>query len=248
MAAGKGTRMKSPETAKVMFAVGGVPMIHHVVERAFECNPDRVIVIVGHNRESVKSYLDTVFDARVTFVDQIEQHGTGHAVMQAVPALEGFEGDVIVLSGDVPLLRRHTLEALHREHNDADAVATVLTVTAPDPSGYGRVVRLDDGTVDRIVEHKDATNDERAISEINSGIYVFNASMLIEALANLGNDNAQGEYYLTDVFGWLRRGGARIAAFRSADFGEIQGINTVEQLADVNDEFTRRAAFAAHTQ
>ncbi|MBC8145948.1 MAG: NTP transferase domain-containing protein [bacterium] len=242
MAAGKGTRMKSPDMAKVMFPVGGVPMIHHVVERAFECAPQTVVVIIGHNRESVRGYLDGAFNGRVTFAEQIEQLGTGHAIMQALPSLEGFDGDVVVLSGDVPLLRRQTLEELHRVHQSTNAVATVLTVSADDPTGYGRVVRLADESVDRIVEHKDATDAERTIDEINSGIYMFGAKALVDALAHLTNDNVQGEYYLTDVFGWLRSRGERIAAFRSPDFGEIQGINTVEQLADVNVEFARRAA------
>jgi UDP-N-acetylglucosamine pyrophosphorylase len=236
--------MKSPDTAKVMFKVGGVPMIHHVVERALECSPEMVIAIIGHNRESVRAYLGEAFPGRVMFAEQVEQLGTGHAVMQAAPLLEGFTGDVIVLSGDVPLLRHSTLDELIRTHRTADAVATVLTVTAPDPTGYGRVVRSADGTVDRIVEHKDASDDERAIDEINSGIYLFRVADLLEALRELGNDNAQGEYYLTDVFGMFRARGARVAAFRSPDFGEIQGINTVEQLEDVNNEFARRTAGA----
>lgn len=234
--------MKNPDTAKVMFRVGGVPMVHHVVERAFECDPESVIIVIGHNRESVRAYLDEAFGGRVRFAEQIEQLGTGHAVMQAAPLLEGFDGDVVVLSGDVPLLRRRTLVELRRVHREAGAAATVLTVTAPDPTGYGRVVRRDDGTVDRIVEHKDATDEERAIDEINSGIYLFAARALIEALDHLGNDNAQREYYLTDVFGWLGRRNATIAAWLSPDFGEIQGINTIEQLDEVNVEFARRAA------
>ena len=247
MAAGKGTRMRSPETAKVMFEVGGVPMVHHVVARALECDPDRVIVVIGHNRESVRAYLGKTFDGRVLFAEQVEQLGTGHAVMQAAPQLASFDGDVVVLSGDVPLLRKQTLQNLHSIHRAENASATVLTVTAPDPSGYGRIVRLADGSVDRIVEHKDATDAEREIDEINSGIYLFRTTELLEALQNLGSDNAQGEYYLTDVFGWLRRRGARIAAWRSPDFDEIQGINTPEQLERVNDEFERRSHQPAST-
>ena len=241
MAAGKGTRMKSPETAKVMFPVGGVPMVHHVVQRALDCAAERVIAIIGHNRESVREYLGAAFGDRVQFAEQREQLGTGHAIMQAAPLLGDFDGDVIVLSGDVPLLGAATLEELLRVHRAEDAVATVLTVTAPDPTGYGRVVRRDDGSVDRIVEHKDASDVERSIDEINSGIYVFRAPALLEALGHLRSDNAQGEYFLTDVFGWFRSRGERIAAWRSSDFGEIQGINTLEQLADVDREFARRA-------
>lgn len=248
MAAGKGTRMKSPETAKVMFPVGGVPMVHHVVERALECDPELVIAIIGHNRESVRSYLSGAFGEPVQFAEQVEQLGTGHAIMQAAPLLVDFDGDVIVLSGDVPLLRRRTLEELLRVHRAESTVATVLTVTSTDPTGYGRVVRRDDGSVDRIVEHKDATDAERAIDEINAGIYVFRTPALLEALSHLRSDNVQGEYYLTDVFGWLGARGDRIAAWRSDDFGEIQGINTLEQLEEVNREFDRRAAVTAVPQ
>jgi UDP-N-acetylglucosamine diphosphorylase/glucosamine-1-phosphate N-acetyltransferase len=244
MAAGKGTRMQSPETAKVMFEVGGFPMVHHVVERALECDPEMVIAIIGHNRESVRAYLRGAFGDRVAFAEQVEQLGTGHAIMQAAPLLSDFDGDVIVLSGDVPLLRHHTLAELIRVHREENAAATVLTVTAPDPAGYGRVVRRDDGSVERIVEHKDASDAERAIDEINSGIYLFRTPQLLEALSHLRNDNAQGEYYLTDVFGWLRSQGARVAAWRSPDFGEIQGINTLGQLAEVNEEFARRTSDA----
>jgi len=221
MAAGKGTRMKSPETAKVMFPVGGVPMVHHVVQRALDCAAERVIAIIGHNRESVREYLGAAFGDRVQFAEQREQLGTGHAIMQAAPLLGDFDGDVIVLSGDVPLLGAATLEELLRVHRAEDAVAT--------------------GSVDRIVEHKDASDVERSIDEINSGIYVFRAPALLEALGHLRSDNAQGEYYLTDVFGWFRSRGERIAAWRSSDFVEIQGINTLEQLADVDREFARRA-------
>jgi len=240
MAAGKGTRMKNPEVAKVMFPIGGVPMIDHVVQRAIDYDADPIIVIIGHQRASVREHLTDVFGGRIAFAEQVEQLGTGHAVMQAVPALGDFAGDLLVLSGDVPLLSPATIGALLLTHRASGAVATVLTVIMPDPTGYGRVVRNDDGSVARIVEQKDARPDELAIDEINSGIYLFRAPDLIEALGGLDNNNAQNEYYLTDVFGWFRRMGRPVAAHASGDPGEVQGINTLEQLAEADATFAQR--------
>jgi bifunctional UDP-N-acetylglucosamine pyrophosphorylase/glucosamine-1-phosphate N-acetyltransferase len=240
MAAGKGTRMKNPEMAKVMFPVGGLPMIHHVVERAIASGASRVICIIGHNRESVRAYLVGAFDARVEFAEQLEQLGTGHAVMQAIPLLDGFDGDVMVLSGDVPMLSEETSRALAGRHRSGGASATVLSVTPPDPFGLGRIVRGEDGSVERIVEEKDASQEERGIREVNSGIYIFNAADLVEALGGLDNDNAQKEYYLTDVIGRLKRSGRKVDVFVSPDHWEVQGVNTVDQLADVDAEFARR--------
>jgi UDP-N-acetylglucosamine diphosphorylase/glucosamine-1-phosphate N-acetyltransferase len=241
LAAGQGTRMKDPSMAKVMFPVGDVPMIGHVVNLAREADARRIIAVIGYQRQMVQAYLESAFGDAVEFAVQAEQHGTGHAVMQAAPHLEGFDGDVLVLSGDVPLLRSSTVAELDRVHTEQKAVATVLTVKMPDPAGYGRVIRNDDGSVARIVEHKDASDQERAVDEINSGIYVFSATDLLEALSHLDNDNAQGEYYLTDVFGWFRSQGRPIAAYVSDDVDGIQGINTIEQLERVNQEFARRA-------
>jgi UDP-N-acetylglucosamine diphosphorylase/glucosamine-1-phosphate N-acetyltransferase len=240
MAAGKGTRMNNPAMAKVMFPVGDVPMIHHVVQLALDCRAERIIAIIGYNRESVRAYLDEAFAGRVEYAEQVEQLGTGHAVIQTVPLLSGFDGDVLVLSGDVPLLGRGTIDALAALHREEDATATVLTVRAPDPTGYGRVIRNQDRSVARIVEQRDAGPEELAVDEVNSGIYMFRVPDLLEALRHLRNDNAQGEYYLTDVFGWFASQGKTIAAYTSSDFTEVQGINTVANLEEVNTEFARR--------
>ena len=240
MAAGKGTRMNNPQMAKVMFPIGGVPMIHHVVRRALDADAGRVIAIIGHNRESVREYLSGVYGNAVEFAEQTEQLGTGHAVMQAAPLLDGFGGDLLILSGDVPLLGAATIGKLRNHHRQSSAVATVLTVTADDPTGYGRIIRNSDGMVARIVEQKDASEEERAVREVNSGIYIFRAPDLLEALSHLGNDNAQGEYYLPDVFGWFRQQGRPVAAYASDDFSEVLGINTVAQLAEADAEFMRR--------
>lgn len=240
LAAGKGTRMNDPSRAKVMFPIGGVPMIHHVVERALQCKPDRIIAIVGFNREAVCESLDSTFGGRIEFAEQLEQLGTGHAVMQAMPLLDDFSGDILVLSGDVPLLSYQTIGDLWDSHTVRGATGTVLTVIADDPTGYGRVIRNTDGSVSHIVEHRDATQQEREVKEINSGIYLFDADGLRQALATLNNNNAQNEYYLTDVFAYFRQQGLPVAAFCSADFKEVQGINTVEQLMDVDEEFRKR--------
>jgi len=240
MAAGKGTRMKNPTMAKVMFPVGGEPMIRHVVQRAVDVGADRIIAIIGYNRESVRRYLGDTFGGRVEFAEQVEQLGTGHAVMQAAPMLRGFDGDLLVLSGDVPLLGADTIRKLLGHHRASGAVATVLTVHLDDPAGYGRIIRNGDGSVARIVEHKDADEQERGVNEINSGIYIFRAPDLLEALGHLRSDNAQGEYYLTDVFGWFRSEGRPVAAIAGDDPEEVRGINTVEQLTEAGTAFARR--------
>lgn len=245
MAAGKGTRMKNPEMAKVMFPVGGRPMIHHVVERALGSGASRVVCVIGHNRESVRSYLSGAFGDRVEFVEQLEQLGTGHAVMQAAPLLDGFQGDVMILSGDVPMLSAETSRQLAASHAASHAAGTVLSVEPPDPFGSGRIIRGADGSVERIVEEKDATDEERKIREVNSGIYIFNAPDLLEGLSRLENRNAQNEYYLTDVIGWLKHAGRRVNVFTSGDYWEVQGINTLDQLAEVDGEFARRAETSA---
>jgi len=248
MAAGKGTRMRDPDRAKVMFPVGGRPMIDHVVRQATEAGAERIIAIVGHRREVVRAYLDEVFGERVEIAEQVEQLGTGHAVMQAAPLLVGFEGNVLVLSGDVPLLSAETLRHLITLHHSEKAAATLLTATAPDPTGYGRVLRDASGAVGAIREHRDASENELAVDEINAGIYLFRADALLEGLRALRSDNAQNEYYLTDIIGWLVARNERVAAWRTPDIVEVQGINTVEQLAEIETLYQERAVRTTDAQ
>jgi len=240
LAAGKGTRMQEPETPKVMFPVGGVPMIDHVVAQAIDAGADNIVVVIGHNREIVRRHLISRFGRRIVFAEQTEQLGTGHAVMQAMPLVQPGVGELLILSGDVPLLAASTLRSLAEHHRKTRACATVLTVIAPDPTGYGRIVRRDDGIVERVVEHRDASERELGIDEINSGIYIFNTSDLADALSHVRPDNAQGEYYLTDVFAWFRAHNRHIEAWCTDDYDEVHGINTREQLEAADREWTRR--------
>jgi UDP-N-acetylglucosamine pyrophosphorylase len=229
MAAGKGTRMKDPERAKVMFELDGKPMIHYVTDLAFALRAARVVAIVGYQREAVTAYIRRYHPDAETVV-QAEQLGTGHAVMQAEGALKGFDGDVLVLSGDVPLLRKKTLESLIRHHRLTQAAATILTAEPEEPSGYGRIIRSGDGSVEKIVEHKDASQAELSVREINSGIYLFRKDVLFDALKHIKPHNVQNEYYLTDVFVILRRRNLVVSALKAHHPSEVQGINTVDQL------------------
>ncbi len=229
MAAGKGTRMKDPTKAKVMYEILGKPMIHYVVDLAFSLEMDRVLVIVGHQRETVSSYLNKSHP-RAESIVQAEQLGTGHAIMQAKSALLGFDGHVIVLSGDVPLLTKTSMNGLIGHHAISKSSATILTAEMSDPTGYGRVVRNVDGSVVKIVEHREASQDELKISEINSGIYVFEKEKLFEGLEHIKARNVQHEYYLTDVFEYFWKNQLKVSALKAQYPDEIRGINTFEQL------------------
>lgn len=228
MAAGKGTRMKS-DLAKVLHPLHGRPMIHYVIALARTLGSDRVIAIIGHQKDRVR---EALADEHIEFAIQDPQLGTGHAVMQTEPLLQNDTGDVLVLSGDVPVLTETTMRKLIQIHQSENAVACVLTANMPDPTGYGRVLRHDDGRVRKIVEHKDATEDERRIHEINSGIYMFRAPELFAALKKITNQNAQNEYYLPDVLKIFIDAGQKVCAYTTDNFREISGINTVEQLRE----------------
>ncbi len=235
LAAGKGKRMKS-DLPKVMHPVGEKPMLEHVVNQARGAGAQRVIAVIGHGREVVIPLLEGL---KVDYAIQEEQLGTGHAVQCAEEQLAGFDGQVLVLSGDVPLLRAETIEQVIEYHRKHGAVATVITAHAPDPSGYGRVLRGEEGLVQAIREHKDCTPVELEIDEINSGIYVFDARKLFEALSEVDNNNAQGEYYLPDVFKRYFEQGEPVAAYAGA-FEEIHGVNNREDLAEAERIWMQR--------
>lgn len=229
MAAGKGTRMKNPNIAKVMYEVEGKPMVEHVIEVGNRLGALRTIVIVGWQKESVVSHLARS-SPNVKCVEQSPQLGTGHAVMQAEHSLRDFDGDVLVLSGDVPLLTEETTRGLINHHRNTNVSATVLTAGFEDPTGYGRIIRNHEGHVVAIVEHKDASPEQLSINEINSGIYVFDSKHLFEGLRHITPSNSQNEYYLTDVFGYFWRNNLKVAAVKSNDAQEILGVNTFDQL------------------
>lgn len=243
LAAGKGTRMKNPDMTKVMYPIEGKPMVAYVVDLAERLGTARILLVVGWRKETVIAYFSGSA-GRITFVAQDDQLGTGHAVQQAAPALADFDGDVLVLSGDVPLLTEKTLRALLGYHRTTGAAATILTAEVPDPSGYGRIVRNRDESVLRIVEERDASPQERKIAEINSGIYVFDREKLFTALAGIRPDNAQGEYYLTDVFGIFSKNGWKISAVKCLDQAEVAGINDLVQLESARQVMLGRSAGA----
>ncbi len=226
LAAGKGTRMKSA-LPKVLHRVSGKHMLQHVLDAAKAAGAKRNIVVTGFGGETVREAIGD----QAEFVTQEEQLGTGHAVLQAKSLLEGETGTVMVLCGDTPLLTGELLKRLYDAHQEVGAKATVLTAIMPDPTGYGRIVHMADGSVEKIVEHKDATEEEREIKEINSGIYCFEAKELFAALGEVKNDNAQGEYYLPDVLEILRKQGKKIWAVATEDYESTFGINSRSQLA-----------------
>lgn len=229
MAAGKGTRMKEPDEAKVMFELSGKPMIHYVADIAVALGAGRIIAVVGFQRESVMGYLQKSHPA-VEFVVQEHQLGTGHAVMQAESALKDFSGDVLVLSGDVPLLKKETVREMVQLHASTGAVATILTADVDDPTGYGRIIRHKDGSVEKIVEEGDASQTELLVKEINSGIYLFQKEKLFDGLNHIAPHNVQNEYYVTDVFEYFWKHQWTVVAFKAPHIEEIQGVNTREQL------------------
>ena len=231
LAAGAGTRMKSA-TPKVLHRLAGVPLIGHVLATASELAPAHVVAVVRHERDLVSSAIQQLLPEAI-IVDQDEVPGTGRAVEAALSALpDDFTGDVVVVSGDVPLLNAATLTGLIVAHRAASISATVLSAILDDATGYGRIVRSLDGSLDRIVEQKDAVDTELALTEINSGTYVFTVSALREHLVLIGTENASGEKYLTDVIGLLRSAGAEVAAVPVSESWIVGGINDRVQLAE----------------
>ena len=235
LAAGKGTRMKS-KLYKVLHQVAGKAMVDHVLTQLEANHMDNIVTVVGFGAENVEQALGE----RTKYAVQKQQLGTGHAVMQAADLLSDLGGQTLVISGDTPLFKATTLQKLVDYHTAKKASATVLTSIAPDPTGYGRLVRNDIGIVEKVVEQKDATPEEQAIDEINTGVYCFDNKTLFDALKLLSNDNAQGEYYLTDVIGILKKRGDIVAAYRMADFDESMGVNDRIALAKANEIMRNR--------
>jgi bifunctional UDP-N-acetylglucosamine pyrophosphorylase/glucosamine-1-phosphate N-acetyltransferase len=230
LAAGKGTRMKS-EVPKVLHGVAGRALIDRVLDIAGSLQPATTTLVVGHGSERIQAHLVARQDLR--WVVQEPQLGTGHALLQTAPVLRHQTGTVVLLSGDVPLLTGESLQGLVRTHLEANAAATVLTALLERPYGYGRIVRTD-GAISRIVEERDASKAQRAIREINSGIYAFALEPLFEALEKIGADNAQGEYYLPDLVSIYRRRRRVVTTYTIPNAIEIRGINSRTELAEVS--------------
>ncbi|MDA0986928.1 MAG: sugar phosphate nucleotidyltransferase [Bacteroidetes bacterium] len=234
LAGGKGTRMNNPNKSKVMFEVFGVPMIGRVVKVATTLNPEIILTVVGYQKEMVIKYLKK-YNSYVKTIVQEPQLGTGHAVKITEVALKNFDGNVLVLSGDVPLLTKETILKLIDHHKKQKTTATVLTAILRDPTNYGRIIRTNDGNVLKIVEDRDASIKEKKIKEINSGIYIFKKDLLFRALSKIKPHNAQKEYYLTDVLTTLKEQKMKVSAISTNDYLEVLGINNAEQLLKVEE-------------
>ncbi len=230
LAAGKGKRMNNPDLPKVLVELVGKPLLGHVLEQAKTLDPEEFVIVVGHHMEKVIQYVDTLGLKKVKFVEQKDQLGTGHAVAQAESALEGFDGNVLILCGDVPLLQAITLDYFIEEHTESEADVSVLSTLITNPKGYGRIVRDNDGHFIRIVEEKDASEEEKLINEINSGVYIIRSGLLFSSLKQVSNDNAQEEYYLTDIIDILRNSGHKVNAIPGVNYQELQGVNSPEDL------------------
>ena len=238
LAAGEGKRMKSSRS-KLLHEVAGHSLLSYAVTAATTIRPERVVVVVGHQRDQVEAHLAEIAP-HVTAAVQEQQHGTGHAVQIALDALGDLDGEVVVTYGDVPMLTGETLAELLAEHRSRQAAITVLTAQVPDPTGYGRILRDTDDLVEAIVEHRDADDAQRMITEINSGIYVFEAKTLREGLTELTPANDQDELYLTDVLGFARRSGRAVSAMITGDLWQTEGVNDRIQLSRMNAEMNRR--------
>lgn len=247
LAAGAGTRMKSA-TPKPLHSIGGRSLLSHSVHAADGIHPARIVTVIGHGRELMAPALSDIaseLDREIDHAVQAEQNGTGHAVQCGLEPLADFHGTVLVTNADVPLLTADTLARLLKAHTSAPTAVTVLTMKLDDPTGYGRIVRNEDGEVTAIVEQKDADEDELAIQEVNSGVFAFDADILREALKELKADNAQGELYLTDVLAIAREGGHPVRAHQARDPRELAGVNDRVQLAEAARELNRRLVTAA---
>ncbi|GAB4315705.1 MAG: hypothetical protein Kow0059_07890 [Candidatus Sumerlaeia bacterium] len=239
LAAGLGKRMKS-QRPKVLHEVCGQSMVSHVLESLLEINVEAIYVVVGHKGEMVQQHVEHTFQSPIIhFVTQHTQEGTAHAVMQTEPYLKDFDGDVIVCCGDTPLIRTETFQSLISAAHDARSKAAILSAIVDDPTGYGRIVRHSDGSV-HIVEHKDCTEEELKIREVNAGTYCFDGRLLFKALALVDNNNAQKEYYLPDVPKILAASGHKVIAITLDDWTEMIGINSKRHLADANAILQKR--------
>jgi lactoylglutathione lyase len=238
LAAGQGKRMKNPDLPKVLVSLAEKPLLGHVLDKVESLDPDKTIIVIGHKREKVRDFCNRHYEW-CEFAIQEEQLGTGHAVDQARDELLDFDGNVLILAGDVPLLTFETISKFIQHHKDNNSVLSVLSTSAPDPTGYGRIVRNENGDFINITEHKDATDEIRKINEINSGVFLVDSKILFTSLSEVNNENAQGEYYLTDIVDIVRNKDMQVHAFNVADFDELQGVNSPEDLKKAENTYYR---------
>jgi len=229
MAAGVGKRMRS-NLPKVLHPLAGHSLVHYVIKLTQDMGSKRTVLVIGHGREQV---IEQTRKYGVEWAVQEQQLGTGDAVMVCYEALKDYDGNVLILSGDVPLLRPESVSEAFNEHDSTQASATVFTFLPDDPTGYGRIIRGNDGEVLRIVEHKDASEDERVVNEVNGGIYIINSKQLFIALGKISNKNKSGEFYLTDTLEIIRQMGMRVSAYIVKDPIEMSGVNDSEQLKEL---------------
>ena len=227
LAAGKGTRMNS-DMPKVLHTLNNMPLIHHVINTSKSLNPNKIVSIIGYKKELVE---ESIKKYKTDIAYQLEQKGTAHAIEQCINQIKEVGGNTLVLSGDVPFISKTTLENLINQHTQRHSIASLISADINDPTGYGRIVKDKDGEFIKIVEHKDANENELKINEINSGIYIFETKALCEKISLIKNNNNQNEYYLTDIFNFIDS--KKISIIKTDSIKEISGINTIDQLKDL---------------
>ncbi|MGB9696083.1 MAG: sugar phosphate nucleotidyltransferase [Ignavibacteria bacterium] len=243
LAAGQGKRMKNPLKSKVMYELLGKPLIYYVINQALAVGAEKIVIVVGHQKQQVINYVTEKFKNLVNkiifFAHQDIQLGTGHAIAQTYNFFSEINVEVLILSGDVPLLKKTTLIKFISFHSTSQNCASLISAFLANPFGYGRIIRSTNGDFLDIREEKDASFEEKQIKEINSGIYLINSHLLFDALKKLDSNNAQKEYYLTDVFSIFKKNNLKIGALPIEDSNEIRGVNTIEQLIELETIFTQ---------
>jgi bifunctional UDP-N-acetylglucosamine pyrophosphorylase/glucosamine-1-phosphate N-acetyltransferase len=250
LAAGLGKRMNDPETPKVLFSILDKPLLGYVVDvlqnlSSINFTINESIYVIGHHREKVKTFISDYYSSnninhKFDFAIQKEQLGTGHAVNQAKDVIKSLEDNILILCGDVPFLTSETIEKFINFHIENKSDVSVLSTIAPNPRGYGRIVRNENGEFKQITEEKDATDEIRKIDEVNSGIYYLKAELLFDLLKNVNNKNVQNEYYLTDIIQIAISNNTKVNAYPIADFDELQGINTQEELLEAEELYKEK--------
>lgn len=234
LAAGLGKRMQMPDTPKVLASLKEKPLIYYVLKTTLSLSPEKIVLIVGYRKELVIEYVSKEFpNSNIVFVEQEKQLGTGDAAKVASKELKNYNADVLILAGDVPLIKAKTLREFIEEHKKNNSDISVLSALTENPTGYGRIVRDNNKQFQAIIEEKDADEKIKAINEVNTGIYFLNAKLLFELLGQISDDNQQKEYYLTDIVHIGKKKNLKLIATRASSFDEFQGVNTQEQLLEL---------------